>query len=91
MNKKNYFFFCFLICFILKLDAQEFFVDVKVQAPGVQTNDRQRFSDLETALSNFINQRSWTSVSYEQNEKIRGSMVFTITEYDASYANMSGN
>jgi|TARA_B110000444_G_scaffold259997_1_gene305490 hypothetical protein len=79
------------IFFLGNLVAQEFMVDVKVQAPSVQTNDRQIFSDLETALRNFINQQAWTQISYEETEKIRGSMVFTITNYDPSSANMSGN
>ncbi len=52
------------------LMAQEFSIDVKVQAPGVQTNDRQIFSNLETALRNFINQQAWTKVSFEDKEKI---------------------
>ncbi|CAI8284401.1 MAG: Uncharacterised protein [Owenweeksia sp. TMED14] len=73
------------------LVAQEFSIDVKVQAPGVQTNDRQIFSNLETALRNFINQQAWTKVSFEDKEKIRGSMVLTITNYDPNSSNMSGN
>ena len=73
------------------LMAQEFSIDVKVQAPGVQTNDRQIFSNLETALRNFINQQAWTKVSFEDKEKIRGSMVLTITNYDPNSSNMSGN
>ena len=54
--------------------AQEFFVDVKVQAPQVQTNDRQVFTNLESSLRNFVNQQAWTQVSFEEKEKLRGSM-----------------
>jgi len=81
----------FTTVFFGDLISQEFMVDVKVQAPSVQTNDRQIFSDLETALRNFINQQAWTQISYEESEKIKGSMVFTITNYDPNSANMSGN
>ena len=42
------------------VQAQEFFVDVKVQAPKVQTNDRQVFTNLETSLRNFVNQQAWS-------------------------------
>jgi len=41
----------FTLVFFGDLVAQEFMVDVKVQAPSVQTNDRQIFSDLEITAS----------------------------------------
>ena len=73
------------------LSGQEFLVDVKVQAPKVQTNDRQVFTNLETALRNFINQQAWTQVSFEDKEKIRGSIVITINDYDQGTGLMAGN
>ncbi|MDG1710419.1 MAG: DUF4835 family protein, partial [Schleiferiaceae bacterium] len=71
-NMKVSYLLLFTLVFFGDLVAQEFMVDVKVQAPSVQTNDRQIFSDLETALRNFINQQAWTQVSYEESEKIKG-------------------
>jgi hypothetical protein len=71
--------------------AQEFFVDVKVQAPQVQTNDRQVFTNLESSLRNFVNQQAWTQVSFEEKEKLRGSMVFTISDYEPGTGLMKGN
>ncbi|NQW25034.1 MAG: DUF4835 family protein [Cryomorphaceae bacterium] len=73
------------------LKGQEFMLDVKVQAPQVQTNDRQIFTNLENALRNFINQKAWTQVAFEDKEKIRGSMVFTISEYDPGSGTMKGS
>ncbi len=73
------------------LSGHEFLVDVKVQAPKVQTNDRQVFTNLETALRNFINQQAWTQVSFEDKEKIRGSIVITINDYDQGTGLMAGN
>lgn len=75
----------------VNLSGQEFLVDVKVQAPKVQTNDRQVFTNLETALRNFINQQAWTQVSFEDKEKIRGSIVITINDYDQGTGLMAGN
>jgi len=71
--------------------GQEFFVEVKVQAPQVQTNDRQVFTNLETSLRNFVNQQAWTQVSFEEKEKLRGSMVFTISDYEPGTGLMKGN
>ncbi len=73
------------------MDAQEFLVEVKVQAPKVQTNDRQVFTTLETALRNFVNQQAWSQVSFEDKEKIRGSIVITVNEYDQASGLMAGN
>lgn len=80
-----------LILCVMPLHAQEFLLDVKVQAPQVQTNDRQVFTNLETALRNFVNQQAWGQVSFEDKEKIRGSMVFTISDYDQGSGQMAGN
>jgi hypothetical protein len=71
--------------------GQEFFVEIKVQAPQVQTNDRQVFTNLETSLRNFVNQQAWTQVSFEEKEKLRGSMVFTISDYEPGTGLMKGN
>lgn len=73
------------------LVAQEFFIEVKVQAPEVQTNDRQVFTQLEQVLRDLINNRAWTEDTWEQVERIRGSFVFTIRDYDQSTGQMSGN
>ncbi len=73
------------------LAGQEFFVEVKVQAPEVQTNDRQVFTQLEQVIRDLINNRAWTEDTWEQVERIRGSFVFTIRDYDQSTGQMSGN
>lgn len=73
------------------LAAQEFFVEVKVQAPEIQTNDRQVFTQLEQVIRDLINNRAWTEDTWEQAERIRGSLVFTLRSYDQSTGQMSGN
>jgi hypothetical protein len=71
--------------------AQEFFIEVKVQAPEVQTNDRQVFTQLEQVVRDLFNNRAWTEGTWEQDERIRGSLVLTIRDYDQSSGQMSGN
>jgi hypothetical protein len=73
------------------LSAQEFFVEVKVQAPEIQTNDRQVFTQLEQVIRDLINNRAWTEDTWEQAERIRGSLVFTLRSYDQGTGQMSGN
>lgn len=80
-----------LALWTIGLHGQEFFIEVKVQAPEVQTNDRQVFSQLEQVVRELINNRAWTEGTWEQAERIRGSMVFTIRDYDQGTGQMSGN
>jgi hypothetical protein len=75
----------------MTVQAQEFFIEVKVQAPEVQTNDRQVFVQLEQVVRDLINNRAWTEGTWEQDERIRGSLVLTIRDYDQSSGQMSGN
>jgi hypothetical protein len=83
--------FVLALCASVVLPAQEFFLDVKVQSPEVQTNDKQVFSQLEEVVRNLINNRVWTEDTWEEGERIRGSMVFTIRSYDQGSGQMSGN
>ncbi|MCF8212651.1 MAG: DUF4835 family protein [Cryomorphaceae bacterium] len=75
----------------ITMHAQEFFIEVKVQAPEVQTNDRQVFTQLEQVVRDLVNNRAWTEGTWEQDERIRGSLVLTIRDYDQSSGQMSGN
>ena len=75
----------------ITMHAQEFFIEVKVQAPEVQTNDRQVFTQLERVVRDLVNNRAWTEGTWEQDERIRGSLVLTIRDYDQSSGQMSGN
>jgi len=68
----------------MTVQAQEFFIEVKVQAPEVQTNDRQVFTQLEQVVRDLVNNRAWTEGTWEQDERIRGSLVLTIRDYDQS-------
>jgi len=79
------------LCASVLLPAQEFFLEVKVQAPEVQTNDRQVFTQLEQVVRDLVNNRVWTEDTWEEGERIRGSLVFTIRDYDQSSGLMSGN
>ncbi|MGA1380381.1 MAG: DUF4835 family protein [Schleiferiaceae bacterium] len=81
--------FCAVLSFVGS--AQEFFLDVRVQAPEVQTNDRQVFTQLEQVLRDLVNNRTWTEDTWEEGERLRGSMVFTIRDYDQGTGQMSGN
>ena len=68
--------------FPLFLSAQELDCKVTVNHAQVQGTNVQVFKTLETALTEFINERHWTQAQYEINERIRCSMNLTVKGYN---------
>lgn len=64
------------------LSAQELDCKVAVNYSQIQGTNVQVFKTLETALTEFINERHWTQAQYEVNERIRCSMNLTVKSYD---------
>jgi hypothetical protein len=63
------------------LFAQEFQARFSVLANRVSTQvDKKTFQTLQTALTNFINNRKWTTDSYQQQEKIKCNFLLTIDQ-----------
>ncbi len=60
--------------------AQEFNAAVVVNANAIVGVDQGIFKTLQTSLTNFINQRKWTTEEYSPNEKIDCNMQLTITK-----------
>ena len=88
MNKKiihNIFrFTCFtflLLSFSLAGKAQELNCKVNINYSKIQGTNTQVFKTLETALTEFINDRKWTSAQYTVAEKISCSMNITLKEH----------
>jgi hypothetical protein len=63
------------------LFAQELQARFSVLANRVSTQvDKKTFQTLQTALTNFINNRKWTTDSYQQQEKIKCNFLLTIDQ-----------
>jgi hypothetical protein len=61
------------------VQAQELQARVTVLASKVSTTvDKKIFQTLQAALTNFINNRKWTSDNFQPNEKIKCSFLITI-------------
>ena len=75
--------YTFIILFFLsgtKTFAQELLAEVRVQTPKLNTVDPSVFRTLEADLSQFINNRQWTDVNYNQNERIECTFNINIVE-----------
>ena len=80
MNKK--------ICFILillyslfglkSLNAQEFNINVTVSSAQVAGTDQRAFESLKEGITNFMNNRVWTNVKLEPEERIEGAIVVNV-------------
>ena len=61
-------------------NAQELNAQVQVLTPSIQATNKQIYQTLETAISEFINNRKWTDENYSQEERINCQFVITIKD-----------
>lgn len=70
--------------FVGRLTAQELNVRVEIQSPQVQNTNKRALDMLKNVVQDFLNNRSWTDAKIEPQERIDGSMLITIAEWDGS-------
>ena len=54
--------------------------NVIVDSRQVQTQERQLITQLETAISNFLNQTEWTDDKFQEFERIKCSILITLNQ-----------
>lgn len=60
--------------------SQEFLCNVQVQAKEIAGVDKSIFTDMKTAIFEFMNNRKWSNLNYLISERIECTMIFTITD-----------
>jgi hypothetical protein len=71
--------FIFLLLATLNANAQELNARVTINSSSIGTNvNKNVFQTLQSAITTFINTRSWTTSSYLPNEKIDCSFLFNL-------------
>lgn len=85
MSKKALLLF-FAIMFILAdaVRAQELQARVTLNYSQIQGTDASVFEDLKQTLTQFINDRQWTNLQFQKNERIPCNFNITVTKYDNS-------
>ena len=63
--------------------AQEFNCNIVVNAQQTGNENVQVFKTLERQLNEFVNNTSWTRISFKPQERINCNMVITIQDYDS--------
>ncbi len=66
------------------LHAQELQVKININHQQVQGTDNSVFENLQQTLEQFMNERQWTALQFQENERIQCSFNLTVSKYDAS-------
>ncbi|MDR1499657.1 MAG: DUF4835 family protein [Tannerellaceae bacterium] len=61
--------------------AQEINARVTVNSDKIQGTNKQVFTSLQTALTDFINSRRWTDATFSANERIECTFTLIINEH----------
>ncbi|OSZ80691.1 DUF4835 domain-containing protein [Chitinophagaceae bacterium IBVUCB2] len=70
-----------LVFSVFIVEAQEIQARLTVMSAQVSTTvDKKVFQTLQTALSNFVNNRRWTSDAFKANEKIKCNFLLNIEQ-----------
>ena len=64
--------------------AQELLAKVNINHSQIQGTDASVFDNLQKTLELFINERQWTALQFQQNERISCTFNLTVTKYDQS-------
>ena len=81
MNKLRNILFCLWLACTAIVSGQELNCKVSINAPQVQGTNTQIFKTLENALTEFINERKWTSAQYATTERIACNFNITVKDY----------
>ncbi len=64
--------------------GQELEAKVTINSNQIQGTDKSVFENLQETLTQFINDRQWTSLQFQKNERITCNFNITVTKYDNS-------
>lgn len=78
-----------LLVGVFTVEAQELNCTVTIDAEQTGQSNQQIFKTLETQLTEFINNTSWTNTEYKNQERIDCSMTLIISDYNGD--NFSGS
>lgn len=62
--------------------AQELNARITINTNQIQGTDASVFEDLKQTLTQFINERQWTNLQFQKNERISCNFNITVTKYD---------
>lgn len=67
-----------------KVVAQELNARITINHSQIQGTDNAVFDELQQTLTQFVNDRQWTALQFQKNERIPCNFNITVTKYDKS-------
>ncbi len=61
--------------------AQEIFAKININHSQVQGTDASVFENLQQTLEQFVNERQWTALQFQEHERIQVTFNITVTKY----------
>lgn len=80
MRRTTFLIVCFLFISALSATAQELNCRVQINSDKIQGTNKQVFTTLEQAISEYINNRKWSSAQVSANERIECTFLLTVKE-----------
>lgn len=66
---------------IFRVEGQELNCSVEINSDQVQNTNKDVFTTLQQAISDYMNTNKWTDAQFSANEKIECKLFFTIKSY----------
>lgn len=70
------------VIFSQLLQAQELEATININSSQIQGTDKSIFENLKETLEKFVNERQWTELQFQKNERIQCSFNITVTKYN---------
>ena len=64
--------------------GQELQAKININSQQVQGTDKSVFENLQQTLEQFVNEKQWTALQFQENERIQCTFNITVSKYDAS-------
>ena len=68
--------------FVHRTTAQELQVKITINSTQVEGSDKSVFENLQQTLEQWMNDRQWTELQFQKNERINVNFNLTVTKYD---------
>lgn len=70
------------ILLVASAEAQELQVKVNINSAQIEGSDKSVFENLQQTLEQWMNDKQWTELQFQKNERISCSFNITVTKYD---------
>ena len=64
------------------MEAQELQVKININSSQVEGSDKSVFENLQQTLEQWMNDRQWTELQFQKNERINVNFNITVQKYD---------